>query len=121
MPSMTTRTRFAIILITAPVLAFALVDMLAGMPRSADYFNYAASGFRGGGFAVPAGLTRADYRASWAKMVELLGLMHKAGVPIVASGAPSERPGAGRSSASPAAELGQTDTGTPLNEDEIGR
>ena len=41
-------------------------------------------GFKGGGFAVPAGLTRADYRASWAKMVELLGLMHKAGVPIVA-------------------------------------
>lgn len=41
-------------------------------------------GLRGGGFAVPAGLTRADYRASWAKMVELLGMMHKAGVPIVA-------------------------------------
>jgi imidazolonepropionase-like amidohydrolase len=39
---------------------------------------------RTGGFAVPAGLTRADYRASWAKMVELLGIMHKAGVPIVA-------------------------------------
>lgn len=28
------------------LLAFALVDMLAGMPRSADYFNFAASGFR---------------------------------------------------------------------------
>ncbi len=41
-------------------------------------------GFRTGGFAVPAGLTRADYRASWAKMVELVGRMHKAGVPIVA-------------------------------------
>ena len=41
-------------------------------------------GFHSGGFAVPAGLTRADYRASWAKMVELLSLMHKAGVPIVA-------------------------------------
>ena len=41
-------------------------------------------GFHGGGFAVPAGLTRADYRASWAKMIELLGLMHNAGVPIVA-------------------------------------
>ena len=41
-------------------------------------------GFRSGGFAVPKGLTRADYRASWAKMVGLLGLMHKAGVPIVA-------------------------------------
>ena len=41
-------------------------------------------GFRTGGFAVPKDLTRADYRASWAKMVELLGRMHKAGVPIVA-------------------------------------
>ncbi|HEY7285891.1 MAG TPA: amidohydrolase family protein [Vicinamibacterales bacterium] len=41
-------------------------------------------GFRGGGFAVPKDLTRADYRASWAKMVDMLGRMHKAGVPIVA-------------------------------------
>jgi imidazolonepropionase-like amidohydrolase len=41
-------------------------------------------GFRAGGFAVPKGLTRADYRASWAKMVDLLGRMHKAGVPVVA-------------------------------------
>ena len=41
-------------------------------------------GFRAGGFAVPAGLTRADYRASWAKMVGLLAKMHRAGVPIVA-------------------------------------
>ncbi|HEX4683942.1 MAG TPA: amidohydrolase family protein [Gemmatimonadaceae bacterium] len=41
-------------------------------------------GFRSGGFAVPADLTRADYRASWAKMVGLLGRMHKAGVPIAA-------------------------------------
>ncbi len=41
-------------------------------------------GFRTGGFAVPKDLTRADYRASWAKMVKLLGKMHKAGVPIVA-------------------------------------
>ena len=41
-------------------------------------------GFRSGGFAVPKDLTRADYRKSWAKMVELLGKMHKAGVPIVA-------------------------------------
>jgi imidazolonepropionase-like amidohydrolase len=40
--------------------------------------------FRVGGFAVPKDLTRADYRASWAKMVELLGRMHKAGIPIVA-------------------------------------
>lgn len=41
-------------------------------------------GFRFGGFAVPKDLTREHYRASWAKMVELLGMMHKAGVPIVA-------------------------------------
>jgi imidazolonepropionase-like amidohydrolase len=41
-------------------------------------------GFRAGGFAVPKDLTRADYRASWAKMVGLLAKMHKAGVPIVA-------------------------------------
>jgi imidazolonepropionase-like amidohydrolase len=41
-------------------------------------------GFRTGGFAVPKDLTRADYRKSWAKMVELLGRMHRAGVPVVA-------------------------------------
>jgi imidazolonepropionase-like amidohydrolase len=41
-------------------------------------------GFRSGGFAVPKDLTRADYRASWAKMVDLLRRMHEAGVPIVA-------------------------------------
>ena len=40
--------------------------------------------FRGGGFKVPEGLTRADYRRSWAKLVELVGRMHRAGVPIVA-------------------------------------
>jgi imidazolonepropionase-like amidohydrolase len=40
--------------------------------------------FRIGGFAVPKDLSRADYRASWAKMVALLGRMHQAGVPIVA-------------------------------------
>jgi imidazolonepropionase-like amidohydrolase len=41
-------------------------------------------GFKTGGFAVPKDLTRADYRASWAKMVALLGRMHQAGIPIVA-------------------------------------
>jgi imidazolonepropionase-like amidohydrolase len=41
-------------------------------------------GFRIGGFAVPKDLTRADYRASWVKMVALLTRMHAAGVPIVA-------------------------------------
>jgi imidazolonepropionase-like amidohydrolase len=40
--------------------------------------------FRTGGFAVPRGLTRADYRASWAKLVALLKKMHEAGIPIVA-------------------------------------
>jgi imidazolonepropionase-like amidohydrolase len=40
--------------------------------------------FRAGGFAVPKDLTRADYRASWAKMVALLKKMHEAGIPIVA-------------------------------------
>ncbi len=40
--------------------------------------------FRTGGFAVPKDLTRADYRASWEKMVLLLRRMHQAGVPIVA-------------------------------------
>lgn len=41
-------------------------------------------GFRLGGFAVPKGYTRADFRASWAKMVAMIGKMHKAGVPIAA-------------------------------------
>ena len=41
-------------------------------------------GFRLGGFAVPKDLTRADYRASWARMKTLLAAMHRAKVPIVA-------------------------------------
>ena len=41
-------------------------------------------GFRQGGFSVPADLTRADYRASFAKLSDLVGALHKAGVPIVA-------------------------------------
>ncbi len=41
-------------------------------------------GFRSGGFAPPKDLTRADYRASWEKITQLLTKMHKAGVPIVA-------------------------------------
>lgn len=40
--------------------------------------------FRNGGLAVPEGVTRADFRASFLKLVQLLGKMHKAGVPIVA-------------------------------------
>jgi imidazolonepropionase-like amidohydrolase len=41
-------------------------------------------GFRQGGFAVPAGLTRADYRRSFAKLSELVGALHRAGVTVVA-------------------------------------
>lgn len=41
-------------------------------------------GFRQGGFSVPADLKRADFRASFAKLVALVGALHKAGVPIVA-------------------------------------
>lgn len=41
-------------------------------------------GFRVGGDAPPAGVTRADYRASFAKMIQLVRLLHEAGVPIVA-------------------------------------
>ena len=41
-------------------------------------------GFRQGGFSVPADLSRADYRASFAKMADLVAALHKAGVPIVA-------------------------------------
>ncbi|HYE28233.1 MAG TPA: amidohydrolase family protein [Allosphingosinicella sp.] len=40
--------------------------------------------FRQGGFAVPAGLTRSDWRASYRKLAALVGAMHKAGVPVVA-------------------------------------
>jgi imidazolonepropionase-like amidohydrolase len=41
-------------------------------------------GFRQGGFEVPKDLTRDDFRKSFKKEVELVGLMHRAGVPIVA-------------------------------------
>src|SRR6202171_4069313 len=41
-------------------------------------------GFRQGGFSVPSDLTRADFRASFAKLSELVGALHRAGVPIVA-------------------------------------
>lgn len=40
--------------------------------------------FRQGGFAVPPGLTRADWRASYRKLAGLVGAMHKSGVPVVA-------------------------------------
>jgi imidazolonepropionase-like amidohydrolase len=41
-------------------------------------------GFKQGGLEPPPPLTRADYRKSFAKLVELVGVMHRAGVPIVA-------------------------------------
>ena len=41
-------------------------------------------GFRLGGDLLPTGVTRADYRASYAKMVALVAELHKAGVLIVA-------------------------------------
>ncbi len=40
--------------------------------------------FTAGGYPVVEGLTRDDYRKSYAKMVALVGKLHKAGVPIVA-------------------------------------
>ena len=40
--------------------------------------------FTAGGYPLIEGLTRDDYRKSYAKMVELVGRLHKAGVPIVA-------------------------------------
>jgi imidazolonepropionase-like amidohydrolase len=41
-------------------------------------------GFRQGGFAVPKDLTRADFRRSFDKLSQLVALMHKDGIPIVA-------------------------------------
>jgi imidazolonepropionase-like amidohydrolase len=40
--------------------------------------------FKAGGHPLLPGLTRDDYRKSFAKMVELVGALHRAGVPIVA-------------------------------------
>ena len=40
--------------------------------------------FRQGGLQVPADLTRAEYRRSFAKLEQLVGALHRAGVPIVA-------------------------------------
>jgi len=37
-----------------------------------------------GGFEPPSGVTRADFRASFRKLVELVGALHRAGVPVVA-------------------------------------
>lgn len=43
-----------------------------------------ARGWKIGGYPLFAGLTRADFRKSFGKMVEVVGRLHKAGVPIVA-------------------------------------
>jgi hypothetical protein len=43
-----------------------------------------ARGFRSGGHPLVEGLTRDDYRRSFAKLVDLVGALHKTGVPIVA-------------------------------------
>lgn len=40
--------------------------------------------FRQGGFVMPPGVTRADFRASFDKLSQLVGVLHKAGVPFVA-------------------------------------
>jgi hypothetical protein len=41
-------------------------------------------GFRQGGFRPEGGATRADFRASFHKLEELVGRLHRAGVPVVA-------------------------------------
>jgi imidazolonepropionase-like amidohydrolase len=43
-----------------------------------------ARGWKIGGYPLSAGLTREDYRKSFAKMVELVGRLHQAGIRIVA-------------------------------------
>jgi hypothetical protein len=40
--------------------------------------------FKAGGYPLLPGLTRDDYRQSFAKLLELVGALHRAGVPIVA-------------------------------------
>jgi imidazolonepropionase-like amidohydrolase len=40
--------------------------------------------FRQGGFAVPKDLTREDFRRSFDKLAQLVALIHKDGIPIVA-------------------------------------
>jgi imidazolonepropionase-like amidohydrolase len=59
-------------------LSAAYVPFVGTLPPSVE------RGFRQGGLVVPPDLTRADFRASFAKMCALVEAMHKAGVPIVA-------------------------------------
>lgn len=59
-------------------LSPALAPYLGTMPAATE------RGFRGGGFRVAEGATRAQYRESFTRLVELTGALHAAGVPIVA-------------------------------------
>jgi hypothetical protein len=58
---------------------------LPGLAQYADVVPPLVSrGFRRGGHPLVENLTRDDYRKSFGKMVELVGHLHKAGIPIVA-------------------------------------
>ena len=59
-------------------LSAAYAPFVGTLPASTE------RGFRYGGLEVPPDLTRADLRASFAKMCATVQAMHKAGVPIVA-------------------------------------
>lgn len=63
-------------------------DGSAVPPEYAAYVDIAppsvARGWKIGGYPLFGGLTRADFRKSFDKMVEVVGRLHKAGVPIVA-------------------------------------
>jgi hypothetical protein len=59
-------------------LSPAYAPYLGTLPPAAE------RGFRAGGFAVPLGMTRDDYRASFRKQVQLVAALYGAGVPIVA-------------------------------------
>jgi len=63
-------------------------DGTATPPEYAPFASVAppavARGWKIGGYPLFGGLTRADFRKSFDKMVELVGRLHRAGVPIVA-------------------------------------
>jgi imidazolonepropionase-like amidohydrolase len=58
------------------------------MPAYAPYMGIISPvvdrSFKGGGYPLVEGYTRADYTKSYGKMVDLVTALHKAGVPIVA-------------------------------------
>jgi len=60
----------------------------APMPAYAPYMGIISPVldrvFKGGGYPLVEGYTRDDYRKSYEKMVELVGRLHEAGVPILA-------------------------------------